>query len=376
MKRTLPSVQFRLLRCIVRRFSQAPTLDASGEVLSFPPPPRCLRRGQGAECSNRASTMHSNEWCGRAEKGTDMENVMVCAKLQSVKEFDCIKLFFREGCPDVKWVYRGHSNYEWRLQPKIERMKCRIDDILEKERRMIRRFRELLGIYGEDDVYNGDFDFCNDTALVPYLAVMQHYEIPTRLLDFSWSIYVAAYFASLQQLPGDQGKDRAIWVIRLNSLEGWTKGRKEMFQKTTGCSAARLPLLFADKLLQDAEGETALKKRILPLVIEKNNPRMMAQRGLFFMPIYPGHFEIDLQETLGTGFNIYGDSKTFKRLSVCEISKMPPEEVAKIAVLKIEYPDAINGVIVDMLKSKKITHETMFPRMNCIKCKIQKEFCC
>ena len=305
-----------------------------------------------------------------------MRNKMVCVKLQSMEELECLKPFFKKGRPDVRWVYRGHSNYEWRLKPTVERIKWGSEDVLEKERRMIRRFRELLGICRDDIGCGGDCDLCEDNVLVPYLAVMQHYGIPTRLLDFSWSTYVALYFASLHQSSEDCGKDRAIWALCLNPLEDWTKGYREMFQKNTGCSADRLPLLFADMILQNAKDETGLKKKILPLVIEKNSPRMMAQRGLFIMPIYPGHFEIDLQETLGTEFNVYGDAKLSQRLSVCELLALPPEESEGIAVLKIEYPDSINGAALDMLKHKKITHETMLPEMNCVKCKIKREFCC
>lgn len=304
---------------------------------------------------------------------------MVCVKLQSVEEFECLKHLFEDGCPDAKWVFRGHKNYEWRLRPTIERVKWRPtdngkEDVLIKEKRMIQRFKEELGICRDDIGYSRGFCFCDNNILVPYLAVMQHYEIPTRLLDFSWSFYVAMYFASLPQDTNDQGKDRAIWALSLNPLEEWTTEYKEIFQKNRGCSAERLPLLFADMLLQNAKDETALKKKVLPLVIEKNSPRMMAQRGLFIMPIYPGHFEIDLQETLKTQFNPYGDSTLSNRLSVCDISKMSPEEVRKIAVLKIEYPDSINCAVVNMLKNRKITHETMFPKMNCVKCRIKREF--
>lgn len=304
---------------------------------------------------------------------------MLCVKLQSMEELDCLKDFFTKRCPDVKWAYRGQNNSEWSLRPTIERIKwdstnSNVENVIKKvEICMIRRFKELLGIGRNDIGCSDDFGFCNDDVFVSYLAVMQHYEIPTRLLDFSWSIYVALYFASVHQAVEDHGKDRAIWAIRLNPIEKWTKPYKGVFRRNTGCTAEQLPLLFADDILQNAKKRTALKHRVFPLVIEKNNPRMMAQRGLFIMSIYPGRFMLDLGVTLGSEFNAYGDAKHAKRLSVCEIQKMLPEEVA---VLKVEYPDSMNGAVINMLNDKNITYETMFPEMECIKCKIKRDFCC
>ena len=317
----------------------------------------------------------SRERCGRKENG--MGNKMFCVKLQSVEEIDCVKEFFAKGCPDVKWGYRGQKNSEWNLRPTIERMVKYSDskELLEKEVYMIRRFKKMLGINCEENGHRDCVIRSDDCAIAPYLAVMQHYEIPTRLLDFSRSFDVGLFFASLQQNPEDRGKDRAIWAIRLNPLETWARGYMVQFQKNTGCSAERLPLLFADMILQDAQSQTGLKKRVLPLMVEKNSPRMIAQQGFFIMPICLGHFEVDLQETLGTEFNIFGDAKLVERLSVCEILKMPPEKNEEIAVLKIEYSDSMNSAVERMLKGKHITHESMFPEMRCIKCRINREFC-
>ena len=59
------------------------------------------------------------------------------------------------------------------------------------------------------------------------LCIAQHYNIPTRLLDWSESIFVAAYFASISD-NGDSSKDAYLYVMNaksLNYLSGLDQGR-------------------------------------------------------------------------------------------------------------------------------------------------------
>jgi hypothetical protein len=51
--------------------------------------------------------------------------------------------------------------------------------------------------------------------LVDWLALMQHHGVPTRLLDWTRSPYVALYFVMREKL----GKDGALWAIDLKWLE-------------------------------------------------------------------------------------------------------------------------------------------------------------
>jgi len=43
---------------------------------------------------------------------------------------------------------------------------------------------------------------------------MQHHGAPTRLLDWSTSIYVAAYFAVIEQ----PNADGVIWIVHLDTV--------------------------------------------------------------------------------------------------------------------------------------------------------------
>ncbi|HEY7031766.1 MAG TPA: FRG domain-containing protein [Thermomicrobiales bacterium] len=85
---------------------------------------------------------------------------------------------FRQGL-----VFRGLNSVTYhRMQTSLMRLG---GEFAKKERHLIRNFRK----YAYLDVNVGDSDW-------HWLAVGQHYGLPTRLLDWTYSPYVAAHFAT------------------------------------------------------------------------------------------------------------------------------------------------------------------------------------
>jgi hypothetical protein len=85
---------------------------------------------------------------------------------------------FRQGL-----VFRGLNSVKYhRMQTSLMRLG---GEFAKKERHLIRNFRK----YAYLDVNVGDSDW-------HWLAVGQHYGLPTRLLDWTYSPYVAAHFAT------------------------------------------------------------------------------------------------------------------------------------------------------------------------------------
>lgn len=120
-----------------------------------------------------------------------------------------------------RWLCRGQSQGKHRLIPSIDRhpgsRKARLEK-LELERRSIGLFRSAARAFagiGEEQALRSD---------LVALMVMRHYGVPTRLLDWSRSPYVAAFFAT----SGNAGRDGAIWAfdhdsyVRLGA-EQWKK---------------------------------------------------------------------------------------------------------------------------------------------------------
>ena len=110
----------------------------------------------------------------------------------------------RQDDQNVTTFYRGHSNANYHLNPSIYRPLSKDDPTLyvKYEDRM---FREILSRHPEE------FKDCKTT--VEKLAIMQHYELPTRLLDVTQNPLIALYFAC----HTNPNKPGMIFSFKVNS---------------------------------------------------------------------------------------------------------------------------------------------------------------
>jgi FRG domain len=114
-----------------------------------------------------------------------------CQVIQSWNEFNsCVREMGSSKPSKVRrWLYRGQPQ-DWQLRTTIERALVSwgipLEDATSIEFQTIREFRRRLG-QPEYDRVQGDTLHC--------LALMQHYRAPTRLLDCTYSPFVAAAFA-------------------------------------------------------------------------------------------------------------------------------------------------------------------------------------
>lgn len=104
------------------------------------------------------------------------------------------------------WVFRGQRDQSWPLSTSLERRIGPEYSVEDAEQPLRRRFER------------GAYSYLSQ-ALIPsdrvgWLTLMQHHGAPTRLLDWTLSPYVAAFFAVEQA-----DTDSAIWVLALKALE-------------------------------------------------------------------------------------------------------------------------------------------------------------
>jgi hypothetical protein len=177
----------------------------------------------------------------------------------------------------ANWVYRGQREAGWPLLTSLDRCfenhDVRPSRLRWTEKRMLREFRRGYHQFSSDTPERG--------AILEWLALMQHYGTPTRLLDFSYSIYVAAYFALESRSTQKTNRANAVWAV--NALWAWTESLASA--KAAGKKAASVRLRPLEDDDEEAIGRLLMKKPLAamaaPLTPFRLNERLRVQQGTF-----------------------------------------------------------------------------------------------
>lgn len=128
------------------------------------------------------------------------------------------------------FVFRGQADSQWGLQSSLERILGR-----KWSAKYARKFEDY-----SLDVFKSKYHIYSGTEHLPksklsWLSVMQHYGVPTRLIDFTTSPYIALYFA-LENYDPLSKKNLAIFAIDYTSLMQesveYIKSKDNQFQET------------------------------------------------------------------------------------------------------------------------------------------------
>jgi hypothetical protein len=98
------------------------------------------------------------------------------------------------------YVFRGMGHADNDLSTSLQRLAVGYDDICKLERHLLRNFQK----YAHTDAAAGNSTW-------NWLALAAHHGLPTRLLDWSYSPFVALHFAT--ENLADYDKDAIIWCV-------------------------------------------------------------------------------------------------------------------------------------------------------------------
>lgn len=114
-----------------------------------------------------------------------------------------------------EYLYRGVSNKEFGLETSIQRIGNKPSDI---ELHLIRSFKKYSPINTLVDNYNNIWN---------WLSLAQHYGLPTRLLDWTYSPNIALHF--LTEKLSVYNIDGAIWRVNYSKLKNQYPKKIERF---------------------------------------------------------------------------------------------------------------------------------------------------
>jgi hypothetical protein len=104
------------------------------------------------------------------------------------------------------WVFRGQSCATWDLTTSLERAALSFDLSLSSlkliESDLVHKFARHMHLYISNPP--------SRDGILEIMALMQHHGAPTRLLDWTYSVYAAGYFAYESNC---KGADCVIWAV-------------------------------------------------------------------------------------------------------------------------------------------------------------------
>jgi hypothetical protein len=115
-----------------------------------------------------------------------------------------------ENVQGAKYLCRGQADSEWGLVPSVLRLFPDVSvrlPLMEVERVCKRQFQSQIHLYLSPEHLPEKIK--SQDQYLEWWALMQHYKAPTRLLDWTSSPYIAAYFA-VERSPD---KDGVVFVV-------------------------------------------------------------------------------------------------------------------------------------------------------------------
>lgn len=100
-------------------------------------------------------------------------------------------------------LFRGQMEKSWDLLPGLARPKYFRPEILQFENNILSEFKRRA-IPFLPKTFNSSSEW-------EWLALAQHYKLPTRLLDWTENPLVALFFAF--EFVKDNNEDRAVWIF-------------------------------------------------------------------------------------------------------------------------------------------------------------------
>ena len=294
------------------------------------------------------------------------------------------------------WIFRGQQDASWQISSSFERLLAPMyrDGILNSEKML--RGKELSAIAEFKARVWKDVSVQNQNNFT-WLMLMRHQGVPTRLVDFTESAAIALYFATesmadtdfavwgvnrdaihdihsqsyvgkefpcIRNLVAKFGKDFQSEVINLSNTDPDLKAFREMesnfllsdvtvFQRKIANKRA------AEKILElplNQEAELPEAVRCLYVYPEFPSQRMLAQKGLFLMPI---ELRYPFMAQLLRGIGVNEDVKPI-RMKLSEVLEKKVK-INELRLIKFIFHREMQAEVKKLLCFANCSKATIYP---------------
>ncbi|MBN1621799.1 MAG: FRG domain-containing protein [Endomicrobiales bacterium] len=254
---------------------------------------------------------------------------------------DIIDAYKKYGKRD--WVFRGIRNDSYKLKSTLDRWIENINDqninnphkIIKPKDRWKYEAELLYQFKRRAHFYIKRSELPKPEEFLEWFSLMRHYGCPSRMVDFTYSFYVALYSSVFEEGKTNAcifGIDRKWLVGKCDKLTGNNRRKKRVYFQT--------PAVFYKYAMYHPKDNKDFKSFVIPVRPFISNERIHAQQGLFLCP---------------TNIN-----KTFEaNLKGVASNRELKENIVKIGISKRAIPE-----IVHELKRMNINSETLFPGLS------------
>lgn len=239
------------------------------------------------------------------------------------------------------YAFRGLSNKDYNLMTSLIRLRGKFEEteqIKKIEQHLLRNFRK----YASRNLVEYD-------SIWHWLALAQHHGLPTRLLDWTFSPYVALHFATANRDCFD--KEGIIWAVNYNEYHDLLPKDSSIAENKKKEGADLFTVEILAKSIKNLEELEKLRKD--PFIIFFEPPsiddRIVNQSALFSISS-----TVDL--ILDEFFNDFPIKK-------------------EDAVLKIIIPANLKWEIRDKLDQSNITERVLFPGLDGLSQWLNRYYC-
>lgn len=206
------------------------------------------------------------------KKGESQNDSMV----KSFSEFyERLKQTCNNEGSELSFFFRGHSDYKYEPIPSIYR-----NDTIKYENR-----------FYHEAIRRNPTEFPEDMSTFDKLVKMQHYDLPTRLLDITTNPLIALFFACQE----NKNKDGAVLVYSMlpEQIKYYDSDSVCILSNLAKCQAGFVFTTNKESLVYDIQQdkpvfkgkylESDAVKKVLCVMPKLNNERIIRQHGAFFI---------------------------------------------------------------------------------------------
>lgn len=277
------------------------------------------------------------------------KNKIIINRIDSIENYIKKLLKIRHSIGETLY-FRGHADMKWKLIPSIYREQwIKKEDIL---------FREII--------IRHPSSFKDQRSTFEKLTKMQHYDLPTRLLDVTTNPLVALYFACI----GSETTIGEVHIFKVKNEE--IKYYDSDTVSVISNISRRNYELILGHLPKDVEGfNDSYEVKKLVHEIREEKPYFEAkivpkdlQKTLFVKP------KLDNERIIrqGGAFILFGiNEDKYKPSTLKNIYK--PKKVHKFIV-----PDSAKKIVKKELELLGITHSSLFPELEKTSVQLKEQY--